>query len=762
MIKKINKIIKNIPCPLKCKLMKSCKNLKFRGIHLKTVFIIAKKEFLSFINSPLAYIVTVPFIAVSAFLYFRIALVTQEASLRPLFELLPWLLLFLMPALSMRLLTEEKEQGTIEILFSHPISETEIILGKFFGAIGFYILVLLATCGMPITLIIFSNPDLGVILGQYLGVFLAGAAFLAMGITASTYVKKQTAGFLLGIFINFLFIISGLELVTVVLPWPFDFIIRQTAVIPHINNFARGVIDLRDVVYFITLTIFFLAFAVTKLSARKTAEDKKAKFRLKFVLVITLVLGLGLNFLMYRHPWQFDLTSQKLYSLSKGTKQTIKNLPETVQITLYTSKELPAPIQPQLQQIEDILRDYQRYGNKLKIETKYPQQNSEALKEAQTNGIQEITFNRMGGGKFEAQTGYLGLTISFEDETEAIPFIQNTINLEYSITKKIRKLTSDTDKKILVASLGSPTQSQILNENLRTEYQVQSFTFEEEKEIPENSALIVFDNGIGEQATASAQLKQYLKNGGKALIFENSLRVNQQVLTTEENKSKIKDILKDYGITVNQDLVYDLQLNETISMGQGTVRYFLPYPFWIKALVVQENNDFLNSSIQSVSLAWPSSLTLEEKEGIKKYTILQTSPNAGKQEQDFNLLPQETKQLKPGGKAVIVGAAAEAEKEDAKLAVITSTSLAEDQFIQNNSANLGLTINLVDWLAVDGDLSAIPHKGGANNPFRFTDPKQPVLVQYGNMVIPSLIIIALAVFWLKKRKKLTKRRYSSD
>src|SRR3990167_3432346 len=100
----------------------------------RIILTIAKKEFFGFINSPLSFVITVPFLLLSIFIFMRSSLVVGEASLRPYFELLPWFLLILAPALSMRLLTEERQNGTIELLFAHPISELDIVLGKFLGA----------------------------------------------------------------------------------------------------------------------------------------------------------------------------------------------------------------------------------------------------------------------------------------------------------------------------------------------------------------------------------------------------------------------------------------------------------------------------------------------------------------------------------------------------------------------------------------------------------------------------------------------------
>jgi len=173
---------------------------------------LAKKEFFGYINSALAYTVIVPFLLLSIFIYTRTALVGGEASLRPYFELLPWFLLLLAPALSMKLLTDEHKSETLELLFAHPISEFEIVLGKFLGALAFFGVILLTTIGLPLTLIVYSRPDIGQLIGQYIGAIFIGATFISIGIAASAYVKNAISSFLLGASISFILIIISILL----------------------------------------------------------------------------------------------------------------------------------------------------------------------------------------------------------------------------------------------------------------------------------------------------------------------------------------------------------------------------------------------------------------------------------------------------------------------------------------------------------------------------------------------------------------------
>jgi len=719
---------------------------------------LAKKEFLGFINSPLAYVITVPFLLISTFVYFRVALVGGEASLRPFFELLPWFLLILTPALSMKLLTEEQKQGTWELLFAHPISELQIVFAKFLGAFAFFVCVLLATLGLPLTLILFSRPDLGIILAQYLGALFVGACFLSIGLATSAFVKNAIASFLLAASIGFVLIIIGLDFVTLTLPWPLNLIFSEVAVLPHMQSIARGVLDIRDILYFATLTALFLSLATSRLLQLKTEEDKSKKRKIKAVLALVIILGIGLNVLMHAHPLRLDLTKSRLFTLSYGTKQTLKNLPDKVTVNLFVSQNLPGQMQLTLKQVQDLLKDYQRFGKNLEIKILYPEKNQEALKKAQEAGIEEVTFSKIGVSKFESQTGFLGLEVVYGDKSETIAFIEDTTNLEYQLTRFIRKLTSGKQRKIGLYK-NTFEQTSVLEEALGTEHKVEYLDLGDEEKLKELDSLLVIDDG-GQESTAAGIIKNYLNEGGKVLALLDGVNIEPQVLTATPSASKIPEFLKDYGIKVNSDLVYDLQLNETLTFGAGNVRYLAPYPFWLKALP-NEKSDFAGlSGIKAVTLGWPSSIEVEKKESISYQKLLLTSKAAGRQEENFTIMPQAMEVLAgPLNKNLTLSVMVE--KENAKLVVVADSQMASDQFVQNNPENLAFLVNTIDWLTLDPDIGLIPRKTAGRAVFEFTSPAQAAIVQYTNILVPLAVVIVFAFFWLGRRKRLAKRKYSA-
>lgn len=749
-------------------------------INKNTVLTLTKKEFKSFFNSPLAYVVTVPFLLISSFLYFRQIIVTGEASLRPFFEFLPWLLLFLIPALAMNLLSQEEGKGTIELLLAHPIKPVEIVLAKFLGSLSFYLVVLAATLSLPATLFLFSKPDPGIIFSQYLGAVFLGSMFLSVSLTASSFVKNTIGAFLLGASICFAFILIGLDMVLLTLPWPFSKIVGEIAVLPHVRSIARGVLDLRDLVYFLGMTIIFLSAATAKLLQSQIKELKNRKRKQILSLGLIILFSIAVNLLFQFYPLRLDLTKNNLFTLSQGTKQTLSSLNKKVVITLYASRNLPANLQATQKNVDDLLKDYNRLSPKIQIEFKYPDEDPNLVQEAQLKGVQQMTFNTIGASKFEVQQGFLGLVISVEKEEkqdqeitdeqgvqtpasdknqeEVIPFISETADLEYQLTRRIRKLASNEEKTVAIYNQDFQNQYQALSQALQTQYMLEYTDLNDSQASISAAGLVFIDGTDSKETTASAVLKDYLDKGGKVLVLTKGVMVSPQQLNVSKKDSDLLKFLKDdYGIRVNQDMVYDLELNEPVALGQGQVRYIIPYPYWLRALPAE--NDFAPSSgIDSVILGWPSSLSIEKKQGVNYISLLETSLTAGKQEDNFIISPQQTNMLpSPIKKHIPLGIAVE--KGDTKLAVVADYTWAADQFIQGDPQNLSLLSGLVDWLVLEKDLASIPSKTNTPNIFRFTDPSQPKLVQYFNILGPSILVIVFAIFWLSARKRLTQRQY---
>ena len=161
--------------------------------YLKTIYILFKKELMSYFNSPIAYIFIGVFLVVGNWLFFNSFFIINQASVRNYFSILPWMFLFLAPAITMRLWSEEKKSGTIEFLLTLPVTDWQVVLAKFFGALVFVFIGLLFSLTLPVSSSILGNLDWGPVIGSYLGSILLAGSYLALGLFISGLTKTDPA-----------------------------------------------------------------------------------------------------------------------------------------------------------------------------------------------------------------------------------------------------------------------------------------------------------------------------------------------------------------------------------------------------------------------------------------------------------------------------------------------------------------------------------------------------------------------------------------
>ncbi len=231
---------------------------------MATSWAISKRELRSYFTTPLAYVFIVIFLAlngVTAF-YFGGLFDRGQADMQPLFGFLPWLYLFLIPAVAMRLWAEERKAGTLELLMTLPVSTFNAVFGKFLAAWIFTGIALALTFPIWVTVNYLGDPDNGVIIASYLGGFLMAGSYLAIGGFVSAMTRNQVIAFVVGAAVIFLFMMSGLELVqSAFRGWAPDLVIdlvRSFSFLVHYDAIVRGVIDIRDLIFFISIIGVFL------------------------------------------------------------------------------------------------------------------------------------------------------------------------------------------------------------------------------------------------------------------------------------------------------------------------------------------------------------------------------------------------------------------------------------------------------------------------------------------------------------------------
>ena len=238
---------------------------------MKKILAITKKEFNSYFSSPIAYCFTIAFLILSNGIFFYVWLffLKNQASLRGFFSLLPWLFLFLAPSLTMRAWAEEKKLGTMELMMTLPVRDYEVVLGKFFASLSFLTFTVLLTLPLVFTCLYMGEPDMGPIIGGYCGAILLGATYLSIGLFVSSLTENQIVAFISGVSICFLFLLIGEEMIISRLPGVLVPLFAYLGLGAHFDSIGRGVLDSRDILYYLSLAGFFLFLNVCTVESRK-------------------------------------------------------------------------------------------------------------------------------------------------------------------------------------------------------------------------------------------------------------------------------------------------------------------------------------------------------------------------------------------------------------------------------------------------------------------------------------------------------------
>lgn len=233
----------------------------------KNIKTITRKEFGDFFDNSMGYIIGFLFALFVNFMFMKDLFIRGDASMRPFFELVPWVMLFFVPAITMRMFSEEKKSKTLDVLLTLPIKEKEIVIGKYIGALLVVGVCLLATLSVPIGLIIVAKISFLEIFISYVGVWLLATVFVGVGVLVSSHTENQVVAYLGTILILFFLMFLGEDLVTSVIGQFLASYLTILSPLFHLRSLFRGIIDLRNLVYFGTLA--FLTIALTTQNLKK-------------------------------------------------------------------------------------------------------------------------------------------------------------------------------------------------------------------------------------------------------------------------------------------------------------------------------------------------------------------------------------------------------------------------------------------------------------------------------------------------------------
>ena len=628
---------------------------------------ILRKEINSFFSSSIGYLVIGLFLLLNGlFLWFFRGefniLDYGFAELTSFFLLAPWVLLFLIPAVTMRSFSDEKKQGTLELLLTKPISKINIVLGKYFGA---FVLILLAL--VPTLLYVYSinqlgnpsgNLDLGTIFGSYLGLLFLVGTYTSVGVFTSSLTDNQIVSFIIAVLICiFLYIgLEGIADVTSVSA------LEYFGINSHYKSISRGVIDTRDIIYFISVITFFIALTTKQLST--SGIQKNDWQRLAILLVALVLINFGSNSIYSR----FDVTKDQRYTLSESSKELIKSIDSPLIIDVFLEGDgFPAEFKRLQSETRYLLEEYKNLNPNINFQFINPLEEDSNrennLRQLTQRGLIPMQLSVQENGKTSNEVVIPWALASYQKTlnedvvTVKIPLVKNKIgsnqqdlvlnsvqHLEYSFSDGFSKLINPKRKKIAVLQGNGQLDTPFIADYLKTirdYYFIAPFTLDSISKNPEKtlSDLNNYDLIISAKPTESfteeekLALDQYTMQGGKSLWLVDAVAIEKDSLYNDNGSNvaisrdlNLTDFFFKYGLRINPVLVKDLYSAPiTLAIGEGSDTQFQPIQWQYAPLAKSDNSHPIVNNIDLVNFEFANQIdTL--KNSVSKTILLKSSP----------------------------------------------------------------------------------------------------------------------------------------
>jgi len=430
---------------------------------VKRVLTITRKELEGYFGSPMALIFVGVFLAVTLFSFFWVDTFFARgiADVRPLFRWIPVLMIFLVAALTMRQWSEEERSGTLEVLLSLPVSPIQLVIGKFLAVMALVAVALGLTISLPITVEVLGNLDWGPVFGGYLAALLLAGAYTAIGLFVSSRTDNQIVALILAVLLGGLFYLIGTRGITEFFGDTVGEILRAIGSGSRFESIERGVVDLRDLLYYVSLTGIFLTLNSASLHSKgwstgeRTRPYRRAVTLTSILVIVNLVLANVWVFPLKAQALRLDLTESRQYTLSQTTRDLLTNLQEPLLVRGYFSDKTHPLLAPLVPEIRDMLREYDvAAGDNMELEIIDPAEHPELEAEAnQTYGITPSPFQISGRYEQSVINSYFDVLIRYGDQHVVLGF-QDLIevqtgggsvdvrlrNLEYDLTSAIKKV----------------------------------------------------------------------------------------------------------------------------------------------------------------------------------------------------------------------------------------------------------------------------------------------------------------------------------
>ena len=624
---------------------------------------ILKKEITSFFASPVGYLVIAIFLLLNGlFLWlfkgeFNI-LDNGFADLNSFFTLVPWILIFLVPAVTMRSFSDEKKQGTLELLLTKPVSHLQIVLGKYVGALVLILIALLPTLLYVYSIYKLGSPegnlDLGSITGSYFGLLLMAAAYTAIGVFSSTLSDNQIVAFIIAVFICFFFYF-GFEGLANFNLFGDSVRLEKLGMDDHYKSISRGVIDTRDLLYFVSIIVLFVLITARRIGTK--AIDKKEWLHLLVLPLGLLVLNLFTQSIYKR----FDLTQDQRYTLSKAALNTVENVDSPLIIDVFLEGDFPSEFRRLKTETKQLLEEFALQNSNVKFSFINPIENEttrdQNIQQLVQRGLQPFQLTVKENGKSSQELIFPWALASYNEQTVKIPLIKNSIgvtdqerinnsvqHLEYAFAEGFKKLTTEKSKKIAILKGNGELNDIYIADfltSIKEHYNIAPFTMDSVANHPQKTLeqLNGFDLVIAAKPTIPFTedekyvLDQYTMNGGKSLWLTESVIMDKDSLLNDSGRAiavirdlNLNDFFFKYGVRINPVLVNDMYSAPiTLAIGEGSDAQFQPIQWQYSPLAASNPNHAITNNLNLVKFDFASQIDTLKNDDVSKTVLLRSS-----------------------------------------------------------------------------------------------------------------------------------------
>jgi len=509
------------------------------------------------------------------------------------------------------------------------------------------------------------------------------------------------------------------------------------------------------------------------MNGKKTAGKVSNVAYVAIIIAIVVVI----NVLGNRFFGRLDLTENKIYSISPVTKGLLRELEDVVAVKAYFSKKLPVQLSRLPGEVDDMLKEFNIYsrGN-VNYERLDPGENEELKRKLAGYGVMPVTMTIIEKDERQQINGYLGMTVSYAEKTEAIPLVQNTVDLEYELTSRIYRVTHKPEK---VGFLTDGSRHDLMGdyqaiaEELRKLHEIVPVVLGPGKKVPEDIKALIVAGPDSVSESAKFQLDQFIMRGGRVIFLIDNLVVDQRGQPRLINHG-LNAMLLSYGFRLNGDILRDDKAHSPQQVTRGIFTYNQPNPFFPHVTKERLGQHPVVGRLSELTFPWTGSLenptavdssvsyfvlarTTEAAQGLKPPTYQPTGPGekplvvlgTGRFKAAFRGSPDP---LAPGDSIISRCI------QETSVMVIPSSAFIENQFLY--PGNMEFMLNMVDFITIGDKLISIRTRPTTDMPLKNIGPEMKNFLRLLNIVgVPILVILFGAVrFYLKRRDKMVRAR----